>query len=155
MISITLTSRYTSNMQTTTTISTLVALITVIVTFLMGEPYASPSGLLSASALGSFCTKVRTEWGGGGQWDDSGTRRRGRYVLWLWLSRVYTIITETNHAFRYSSSLLFSFLQEIPLSVIWGRRYTRTIYQRPAATPKGQHVLIYMLFSLEPIHDYF
>jgi hypothetical protein len=53
MISFTLTPRYTSDMQATTTICILVALITVIVTFLTGELYASPRGLWSAFALGS------------------------------------------------------------------------------------------------------
>jgi hypothetical protein len=47
--SFTLTPRYTSDMQTTTSIC--MALITVIVTFLTGELYASPRGLCSAFAL--------------------------------------------------------------------------------------------------------
>ena len=54
MISFTLTPRYTSDMQATTTICILVALITVIGAFLTGELYASPRGLWSAFALGSF-----------------------------------------------------------------------------------------------------
>jgi hypothetical protein len=54
MISFTLTPRYTSDMQVTTTISILVALITVIVPFLTGDLYASPRGLWSAFALDSF-----------------------------------------------------------------------------------------------------
>jgi hypothetical protein len=54
MISFTLTPRYTSDMQATTTISILVALITVIMTFLTGELYASPRGLWSTFVLGSI-----------------------------------------------------------------------------------------------------
>jgi hypothetical protein len=53
MISFTLTPCYKSDMQATTTICILVALITVIVTFLTGELYASPRGLCSAFALDS------------------------------------------------------------------------------------------------------
>jgi hypothetical protein len=54
MISFTLTPRYTSDMQATTTIYILVALITVIDAFLTGELCASPRGLWSAFALGSL-----------------------------------------------------------------------------------------------------
>ena len=60
MNSFTLTPRYTSDMQATTTICILVALITVIVTFLTGELYASPRGLCSAVAFS--CDILRTPW---------------------------------------------------------------------------------------------
>jgi hypothetical protein len=44
MVLFTLTSCYTSDMQVTTSISIIVALITDIITFLTGELYASPRG---------------------------------------------------------------------------------------------------------------
>jgi hypothetical protein len=52
MISFTLTPRYTSDMQVTTTISILVALITVVVPFLTGDLYASPRGPVVGLCLG-------------------------------------------------------------------------------------------------------
>jgi hypothetical protein len=51
MISFTLTPRYASDMQATTSICILVALIIVIITFLTGEIYASPRGLCLAFVL--------------------------------------------------------------------------------------------------------
>jgi uncharacterized membrane protein len=54
MVQFTLTPRYSSDMQVTTTINILVALITVVVTFLTGELYASLRGLWLAFAFDSF-----------------------------------------------------------------------------------------------------
>jgi hypothetical protein len=54
MISFTLTLRYTSDIQGTTAICILIALITVIITFLIGELYTLSKGLWLAFALGSI-----------------------------------------------------------------------------------------------------